>query len=165
MNKTKMALFGVLVGVATFALLCIFLLIFQNQMTRNTQVGETTEQSSNTDEENTEPITTEYDVRYNSGVWTDKDWENTYGTYLGDVVPDGDTAVKIASDILYNIDWARDIPNTVPSSVFYDEEDGIWIVYFELTDPDDPEMIFLGGGYLVAIQKKDGKILRIFADQ
>lgn len=104
-------------------------------------------------------------VPVETGIWSPKDWDNTYAAYLGDKVPTAEIALEIACDVLYGIEWGATPETGVPWYVFYDTEDGVWIVAFKSVDPDDPDLEFLGGGWYVAIQKSDGKILRIFADQ
>ena len=45
-----------------------------------------------------------------------------------------------------------------PQSVFYDDQDEIWIVSFR----KDSDEIIAGGDCSIALQKKDGRVLRIW---
>ena len=90
-------------------------------------------------------------VKYESGNYHDKNWSETIGTYGGMVIPDEETALKIAKAIFDGMEY-------VPQSVFYDNQDEIWIVSFG----KNSNHIMLGGDCNIAMQKKDGKVLRIW---
>ena len=98
-------------------------------------------------------------VKYESGNFHDKNWEETIGTYSEDaVIPDEKTALKIAKAIFEGMKKSKEAQGYVPQSVFYDDQDEIWIVSFG----KDSSQITLGGGCSIAMQKKDGKVLRIW---
>lgn len=98
-------------------------------------------------------------IKYESGNFYDKNWSETIGTYSGRaVIPDEETALKVAEAIFDGMEKSRDAQEYVPQSVFYDNQDGIWIVSFW----KDSDQITLGGDCSIAIQKKDGKVLRIW---
>ena len=97
-------------------------------------------------------------VKYESGNYHDKNWSETIGTYGGMVIPDEETALKIAKAIFDGMEKSKDAKEYVPQSVFYDNQDEIWIVSFGTNS----NHIMLGGDCNIAMQKKDGKVLRIW---
>lgn len=109
-------------------------------------------------EENTNKL-----VEYKSGVYSNKKWEETTGTYQKDVVPNKDVALQIANTIFDGMEKNSNTESLTANSIFYDEEDEVWIINFAIPDneAEDGSMI-VGGDCNIAIQKKDGKILRIW---
>ncbi len=98
-------------------------------------------------------------IKYESGNFYDKNWSETIGTYRGDaVIPDEETALKIAKAIFDGMEKSEDAQQYVPQSVFYDNQDEIWIVSFGKNSNQNT----LGGDCNIAMQKKDGKVLRIW---
>ena len=98
-------------------------------------------------------------IKYESGEFHDKNWSETVGTYNGEaVIPDEKTALKIAEAIFDGMEKSKDMQEYVPQSVFYDNQDEIWIVSFG----KNSSQITLGGDCNIAIQKADGKVLRIW---
>lgn len=97
-------------------------------------------------------------IKYQMGNYYDKNWNETVGTYVGAAIPDRETAIEVAKAIFYGMDKSESVRRYVPKSVFYDEQDGIWIVSFG----EDSDDVTLGGGCSIAMQKADGKILRIW---
>ena len=53
---------------------------------------------------------------------------------------------------------SKEAQRYVPLSVFYDDQDEIWVVSFG----EDSRQNTLGGDCSIAMQKKDGKVLRIW---
>ncbi|MEF2724694.1 MAG: NTF2 fold immunity protein [Eubacterium sp.] len=53
---------------------------------------------------------------------------------------------------------SKEMSGLVPYAVFYDTQDEIWIVNFR--NPNSEKMI--GGDCNIALQKKDGKVLRVW---
>ena len=83
----------------------------------------------------------------------------TIGTYSGRaVIPDEETALKIAEAIFDGMEKSEEAPKYVPQAVFYDNQDEIWIVSFW----ENSNQLTLGGDCNIALQKKDGKVLRIW---
>ena len=98
-------------------------------------------------------------ITYETGVFYDKNWNETIGTYSGEpVIPNADTALSIAEAIFDGMKKSEKAQGYVPQNVFYDEEDEIWIVSFW----GDSKKDNLGGDCSIALQKKDGKVLRIW---
>lgn len=98
-------------------------------------------------------------IKYESGNFYDKNWSETSGTYSEEaVISDEKTALKIASAIFDGMKKNDDVQEYVPQSVFYDNQDEIWIVSFW----KNSNQITLGGDCNIAMQKKDGKVLRIW---
>lgn len=98
-------------------------------------------------------------IKYESGNFYDKNWNETIGTYSGEaVIPDEETALKIAKAIFDGMKKSKDAQEYVPQSVFFDNQDEIWIVSFW----KDSDQVTLGGDCNIAMQKEDGKVLRIW---
>ena len=83
------------------------------------------------------------------------------GTYLEPVVPDKETACKIAQAIFDGIPKYGEEQKFTLQNVFYDAEDEIWIVSF-WEDWDDSGEITMGYDCSIAIQKSDGKVVKIW---
>lgn len=100
-------------------------------------------------------------IEYKIGVFDFKNWLEQDGAYQGDVIPNEKVAVLVATQIFNGIDKNIAEKAYIPQQVFYDEEDEVWIVSFW---PEDEEMglTTLGGDCSIAMQKKDGKVLRIW---
>ncbi len=98
-------------------------------------------------------------ITYESGEFDNKNWNDTVGTYSkADVIPDEDTALKVAQAIFDGMEKSKDSQEYVPQYVFYDEQDEIWIVSFW----KNSNSFVAGGDCSIAMQKKDGKVLRIW---
>ena len=97
-------------------------------------------------------------IEYDSGSYHNKNWDDAVGTYDGDVVCDEESAIDIAKAVYRSIEKNGESNNYVPQSVFYDVADGVWVVSFGKDGVDNE----VGGGCSIALQKKDGKVLRIW---
>ena len=98
-------------------------------------------------------------IEFESGVYWNKNWyEESVLNYTGEAVPDKETAVKIAQVIFDGMSTSEYAEEYNPQYVFYDAQDEIWIVSFW----DDSDATVLGGNCNIAMQKKDGKVLRIW---
>lgn len=100
-------------------------------------------------------------IEHEIGNYHNKNWNEDVGTYKKDVVPDKETALKIAKAIFDGMEKSKDAQEYVPQCVFYDTLDKIWIVSF-WKDWEESNEITIGGNCSIAIQKKDGKVLRIW---
>lgn len=98
------------------------------------------------------------DVVYKSGIYDNKNWDESIGTYVMDVIPDEETALKTAEAIFNGMEKSETAQEYVPQSVYYDEQDGIWIISFW----QESDEATLGNDCNIAMQKKDGKVLRIW---
>lgn len=97
-------------------------------------------------------------VEFQTGIYHDKDWNEPIGTYQEDVIPSKEVALKVAVQIFEGMQKSSSAQKYVPQSVFFDEQDEVWIVSFwEQTD----EMV-AGADCSIALQKADGKVLRIW---
>ena len=97
-------------------------------------------------------------VNYEVGAYHDKNWDETIGSYQGEVIPDKETALEMAKAIFNGMEKSKESQHFIPQSIFFDEKDEIWIVSFG----KDSNEIILGGDCSIAMQKKDGKVLRIW---
>ena len=98
-------------------------------------------------------------IKYESGIFHDKNWAETVGTYgRKAVIPDKETALKTAQAIFDGMEKSKEVQEYTPQSVFYDNQDDVWIVSFW----KDSDRTVLGGDCNIALQKEDGKVLRIW---
>lgn len=97
-------------------------------------------------------------ITYQAGNYYDKNWNDTVGTYTGTAIPDKETALEVAKAIFSGMDTSENMRGYVPKYIFYDEKDEIWIVSFG----EDSSETALGGDCNIALQKADGKVLRIW---
>ena len=97
-------------------------------------------------------------IDFQSGIYSNKNWDvKDAGTYEKAVVPDKETAIKIAEAIFDGMEKSKSAERYVPQTIFYDEQDEIWIVSFW---EDRPENI-AGADCSIAIRKADGKVMII----
>ena len=97
-------------------------------------------------------------MKYEEGIFYDKNWSDTAGTYTGNAVESKETAVAVATAVYNGMRKSQSMSNLTPQSVFFDSQDEIWIVTFGM---DGKENV-AGGDCSIAIQKQDGRILRIW---
>lgn len=98
-------------------------------------------------------------IEYESGIYHNKNWSDTAGTYSGEsVIPDEKTALEVAKSIFDGMEKSAEAQEYVPQHVFYDNQDEIWIVSFW----KDTDQFILGGDCSIAMRKEDGKVLRIW---
>ena len=97
-------------------------------------------------------------IKFITGNYYNKNWNETVGTYTGDAIPDKTTAIEIAEAIFSGMNKSEKSQKYVPKMVFYDEEDEVWIVSFG----QDSDRMIVGENCSIALQKSDGKILRIW---
>lgn len=102
-----------------------------------------------------------FEGSFRAGVLPTKFWEDEKiedSPYC--VIPNVDVAVKIATDIYENLPNNLKAQKFDAQSVFYDEEDAVWVVLFRKAYTESgPD--FTGPCYAIALQKKDGKVLGI----
>lgn len=84
------------------------------------------------------------------------------GTYKKDVIPDKETAIAVAVAIYNSMEKGSNAKNYEPQIVYFDKKGGIWIVNFWKTPNEKSEKMMLGDCCSIAMQKKDGRILRIW---
>ena len=98
-------------------------------------------------------------IKYETGIFHDKNWEEITGTYKGaSIIPNEKVALRVAETIFDGMKKSEAVQDYVAQSVFYDNQDEIWIVTFW----NNSDQTTLGGDCNIAIQKKDGKVLRIW---
>lgn len=97
-------------------------------------------------------------IKYESGNYFNKDWNEDVGTYKKVAVPNKKVALEISQAIFNGMEKSEEAQEYVPQFIFYDEQDEIWIVSFG----KESNEITLGGDCNIAIQKVDGKVLRIW---
>lgn len=97
------------------------------------------------------------DILYTTGTGYDENWEETFGVYNGDAIPNKECAISVATAILDAM-HDGDLKH-VPIMVFYDEDAEVWVVHFAREQTSDGYII--GDEYSITLQQKDGKVLRI----
>ena len=136
-------------------LICLFMLVAG--CAYNTEKTEQSENENIIIEERANPV--EPEITFKTGSYDHKFWETDkiedYPGYC--VIPDEDAAVKIATAIY------KELPIFAfeAQSVFFDEEDEVWIVSFYPPIPDSGP-VAIGSCHSIALRKKDGKVLSIF---
>lgn len=103
-------------------------------------------------------------IFYEEGIFFNKEWKNIAGAYEGNVVPNKECAIEIATSILMAPRNGKTLNDYQLSSVFYDTADALWIVTFaKNTNPaEDPGGVTVGDCCSVALQKEDGKVVKIW---
>ena len=102
-------------------------------------------------------------VDFQTGIYDYKNWDETIGTYRGDAIPNQQVASNVATEIFNGLEKSSKAQKYVLQEVFYDEQDEIWIVaFYEPIEENSDGTYTLGGGCNIALQKKDGKVLRIW---
>ena len=106
-------------------------------------------------------------IEYETGQFYNKNWSETFGTYNKKaVIPDKETAIKVAQAIFDGMENSEKVQEYVPQYVFYDNQDELWIVVFwKRLDWNNSDMITTGEDCCIALQKKDGKVLRIWFEE
>jgi hypothetical protein len=102
---------------------------------------------------------------YESGIYHDKNWDDHTGSYENNVIPDMETAITVASAIFDAMEKSSAAEKFTPQDVFYDEVDGIWIVSFWESIPEDTQdsaPVVVGDCCSIAIREADGTVLRIW---
>ncbi len=99
-------------------------------------------------------------IEYETGIYDNKNWNDPTGTYYGDVVPSQTVALNIAVSVFEGMEKSKTASQFTPQRVFYDEEEGIWIVTF--WDSDAYENGIIGYDCTIAIDKRNGAVVRIW---
>ena len=96
------------------------------------------------------------EIRYEEGIYRYKDWDSYPHVAVNDddCVPDKETAANIGNAILECYQKQGYFKDYILQYIFYDTEDEIWILGFWEKDSKYP-----GGGYNMAISKKDAKVI------
>ena len=97
-------------------------------------------------------------IRFDLGTFFAKNWDSTEGRYEKAAIPNKEIAVEVASAIFEGMEKSKEAQEYVPQCVFYDEQDEVWIVSFWKEHTENT----VGACCSIAIQKADGKILRIW---
>lgn len=119
--------------------------------TGNISATETTEMKLATD-----LLTSNKDIIYGEGQFEeDPDAQPGY-LYDGDVLPDKDAALSVATAIFENMDKPEEIKDHVPQMVYLDVEDNLWIVSFWEKEYG-PNMLD-GYSTRIVLNKKDGAV-------
>lgn len=105
----------------------------------------------------------EQEVSYKSGIYHQKIWSNdTEQVGVIDVVcvPDKETAIEIADIVFENLKDNGRYSSFVLQSVFYDEEDNVWVVNYYPNNKN-----YIGEDCSIAISQKTAEILKVWAGE
>ncbi len=103
------------------------------------------------------------EIFFETGIYYDKfqvGWKNAYATYDNAAVPNKEVALEIATAIFNGMEKNAEVQRYIPQMVFYDEQEDVWVVCF--FEPSNGDIYMLGSEVNIAIQKSDGKVLRIW---
>jgi len=92
-------------------------------------------------------------------------FDECVGAYAGDVVPDEEAALRITKQIFDSIDKPSAYDGFEPTMLTYDESNMTWIVTFNKPGAISEDTIMIGNCFSIAIQQKDGKVLRMWAGE
>lgn len=83
--------------------------------------------------------------------------------WSGDLIPDAQTAVAVATSI-YEATAAKNdsFRGAAAQTVFYDETDDTWNICFSVPDDNDPETLQLGGEWNIALRKSDAAVVAVW---
>ena len=140
-------------------LISIFLLISCDSADEKSQKADRHNETADT-VENTDPGDSIQDVTFITGDFPYEEWKNNAPPLEDPIVPDMETAMGIATAVFNGMEKPESVKDNVLSSVFYDEQNEVWIVSFGKKQ-DESEGIIIGGDCYIAIQKEDGKVLYI----
>lgn len=90
-------------------------------------------------------------------IW---DWPNQY---TESIIPDQETAISYAKSIFQGMKNGRLAKKYVPTELFFDEEQEVWITTFSRKGQDLEKAE--GDCYRIAVQKSDGTVLRIWHEK
>ncbi len=99
-------------------------------------------------------------VEYTEGIFQQKDWENLEVSFDRDCISDKQTAISIGKALLLNFQNQGYFPNYELQTVFYDTEDGIWILSFWESKDN-----YVGSDFSIAISEKDGQVIKMWVGE
>lgn len=155
-------------------IIAVMLLCLSSACSHSTQNSITQQHKENNDEIITTELATEsetesYDVAFQTGTYNTEelcsfmDSENAPGLYKGNMIPDKETAIKVATVIFQAQKGSDFTKDYLPSSVWYDEADHIWMVLFRRAE-DIGEPVS-GGGYTIVLRESDGQVIGFWAGE
>ena len=103
------------------------------------------------------------DAIYIEGKYPDKNWNLVEFLIEKDCIPDKETAIKVA-EIYLLIEKRSDESlnhSFIPTEVFYDIEEMVWIVSFSPYQNGKP---IPGNSYSIALRKKNAEVLKMWVD-
>ena len=102
-------------------------------------------------------------IRYEEGIYRDKNWDMIEFPIARDCIPDNETAIQIARNFLSIEKLQNETLNLSynPVAVFYDTADNIWIVSFS---PFQNGMLIPGDSYNIAMRKNTAEVLKMWVN-
>ena len=104
----------------------------------------------------TDSLVNNKDITYGEGQYEEDPEAQPGYLYDGDVLPDKDAALSVATAIFENMDKPEEIKDHVPQMVYLDVEDDLWIVCFWKKEYS-PYMLY-GYSTRIVLNKKDGAV-------
>lgn len=103
------------------------------------------------------------DVEVKTGIYQ-KDWSDPVGKLTDPLIPDKETAVKIATAILESIQAKGYWKTYTLHSIYFDTAEEVWLVSFG-EEQDDIGALIDGGGCTIAIKKSNAEVLGVWAGE
>ncbi len=103
-------------------------------------------------------------VMYEEGIYQDKDWDLLEFPIEMTCVPDKETAISIANDIMINFQKQGSFKGYIPQHVFLDTEDNFWVVSF-WPNVEENNATYVGASLSIAIKKENAQILKMWVDE
>lgn len=91
----------------------------------------------------------------------DMNWSSEFGYYEEDILFDEETAKAVAQQIFDSIKEKYGKEEYVVQYCYYYEKENAWMVYFDKPHKEG-NLYRLGGGCTIALNKTDGRVMRIF---
>ena len=103
------------------------------------------------------------DVEVKTGIYQ-KDWSDPVGKLTDPLVPDKETAVKIATAILESIQAKGYWKTYTLHSIYFDTAEEVWLVSFgEVANTSGA--VSMGSGCSIAIKKSNAEVLGVWAEE
>lgn len=103
-------------------------------------------------------------IMYEEGIYQNKDWNSLEFSIEMICVPNKETAVSIANDIMINFQKQGKFNGYIPQHVFLDTEDNFWVVSFWPNIKND-NSTYIGASFSIAIQKENAQILKMWIEE
>lgn len=99
-------------------------------------------------------------IEVTEGIYPNKNWDDIMFPISETCVPDKETAVSLARNMIVNFQKNGKFIDYVPQSVFYDTQDHIWIISFW----EDIEG-YIGASFSIAIKEDNAQVVKMWVDE
>lgn len=100
------------------------------------------------------------DIRYEEGIYQNKNWNEIEFPFEQPCVPDKETAITITNSIMSNFQSDGHFPNYVAQSIFFDKEDELWIVSYWQEKEN-----YVGADFTIALRKDNGQVVKMWVNE